>query len=217
MPARCNPCNRDFVNNTALVQHQSSKHTGSGSGRRRKRVASRKKPVQKHSSHRPKTIRCPGSNCTRSFISVSALTQHLESGACRSNVDRAFVNRIVIRSDGNNVITNPVRLIRGPDGYEAPESTCTYASANSWNGMFHGCFLCNREFRLFESLDQHMQSPVHEQNIYRCPNRDSCPREFTTLSGLCQHIEQGSCGVRRSKYARLAIQSLIVGFQRLRI
>jgi len=243
MPARrvsCKSCNRGFIDATALAQHEktTSQHGNSCCG---KRFASRKKLVahnirchwycatcdrffnspsnlQSHISsiHRAKTIRCLGGGCKRIFISVSAMTQHLESGACRSNVTRAIVNHIAIRLDGNNVITNPSRLIQGPEGYRAPVSTPPpIADASSWNGRSYGCFSCNNEFRLLAGLNQHLRSPIHDIAIYRCPNKDGCSRVFTTLSGLCQHVERNKCGVQRLKYAKLAIESLMVGMRRI--
>lgn len=242
--SRCQECNRDFVNRAAYLQHKktASRHNAwtctRCSGKRFasrgnltshyiqchwycatcKRFFNSSSNLKSHLSssiHRPKTFRCMGVGCNRMFTCISAVAHHLESGACRSNMTRAAVNRIAIRLDGNNVITNPARLIQGPTGYQAPESTPTYATESSWNGRFYGCFLCNSEFVKLESLNQHMRSPVHEVDIYRCPNRDGCRRVFTTISGLCQHIEYDKCGVRRFKYAKLALKSMMAGARRI--
>jgi hypothetical protein len=167
------------------------------------------------SIHRPKDLKCLGRECNKMFISISALTQHLESGACNSNFTRASVNRLAVRLDGNNVITNPNRLIRGPDGYNTPPSTLPYATQNSWNGNFYECFLCYSEFRKLSALNRHLQSPRHEDSIYRCPNVDGCGREFTVLSGLCHHVEKDRCGVQRFQYAKKAMESLVVGLRRV--
>jgi len=68
------------------------------------------------------------------------------------------------------------------------------------------CIECS-ELKTLERLNQHLQSPRHEDKIYRCPKSD-CRTEFVTLSGLCQHVEGGSCGVRMFKRVRDVMESL---------
>lgn len=55
------------------------------------------------------------------------------------------------------------------------------------------------------ALQQHMDSFVHSPELYRCPaspsdalsdQRTCCKKHrtsFSTLGGLCQHLESGSC------------------------
>lgn len=44
----------------------------------------------------------------------------------------------------------------------------------------------------------HLQSPVHDDKIYRCPTAyHGCNTKFTTLSALMHHVERGGCGVTR--------------------
>lgn len=73
----CISCDRRFVNLRALLQHKDSvKH----------------KPLSE--------LRCPlSSECERVFTSPSALLSHLESGQCRSGLDRDKLNDLIITND----------------------------------------------------------------------------------------------------------------------
>ena len=159
---------------------------------------------------------CPGAGCSRSFSSYARLALHFESGTCPSGMTREQLNRLVVRADKNNFITNPARLLGGPGGYEPRPSATVWATELSWNGEWYECFLCNAEFRTLDSLNRHLQSPRHDSKIYRCPKSD-CRKEFVTLSGLCQHVEGGSCGVRMFSQVRNTMKSLTGGFNRITI
>lgn len=151
------------------------------------------------SIHNERTHVCPGRNCSKAFISYADLTLHLESGACRSGIGRRRVNALAVKYDRNNVITNPNRLIAGPDGVAlAPHIVHAYATERSFNGVAYECILCHRTFTALDRLNAHLGSPTHDDKIYRCPVRyDGCGMEFKTLSGLMQHSESGTCEVRR--------------------
>jgi hypothetical protein len=130
---------------------------------------------------------------------------------------REQLNRLVIRADTNNYITNPSRLLTGPLGHsEPPASTVTWATGRSWNGSAYECFICNRTFDTLARLNQHLQSLVHQDRIYRCPKSD-CPAEFAALSGLCQHVEGGDCGVRMFRQVRDVMDGLTMGFHALTV
>lgn len=127
------------------------------------------------------------------------------------------MKQIVVRLDAHNVITNPNRLIRGPDGYEAPIPELLYARPSSWNGSYYECFICYCEFRTLRSLDLHLKSPRHEEAIYRCPNKQGCIRDFKTLGALCAHAEKDKCGVQKFNHAKEAVESLMAGLKTLGI
>jgi hypothetical protein len=93
----------------------------------------------------------------------------------------------------------------------------TYATERSYNGANYECFLCHREFCRLDSLNSHLQSPAHDEKIYRCPNRDGCGVELSTMGALCQHAESDKCGVQRFRYVRDAMDSLLVGVTKLGI
>jgi hypothetical protein len=158
---------------------------------------------------------CPGRGCNKSFISVAALTLHFESGTCRSGMTHEELDRRVVRADRNHDITNPDRLICGPEGYEPPTTT-SWATERSFNGKVYECFVCHSTFTTLTGLNQHLQSPVHREKIYRCPKED-CRIEFKTLSALCQHVEGGSCGVRVFRQVQDVMDRLTRGFNMLTV
>ncbi|GJJ05992.1 hypothetical protein Clacol_000179 [Clathrus columnatus] len=179
----CFACQRFFQNQNNLNQHLNS------------------------GLHKQKDYLCPGRNCGRKFVSLAALVLHFESGTCRSGLDRRQLNELVVRQDRNNVITNPSRLIAGSGGVRPSPVSRTWATQRSWNGYAYECFLCNREFRALDSLNRHLQSPIHDAKIYRCPNR-ICSMEYSALSALTQHVENGGCGVNRFKEVKDVMDSL---------
>ncbi|KAF4821373.1 hypothetical protein CGCSCA4_v008871 [Colletotrichum siamense] len=56
--------------------------------------------------------------------------------------------------------------------------------------------MCGNLYGKLNSLNQHLNSPVHQQSLYHCPNRH-CGREFTTLAATMNHLESESCGFMR--------------------
>ncbi|PSR77478.1 hypothetical protein PHLCEN_2v7909 [Hermanssonia centrifuga] len=126
------------------------------------------------------------------------------------------VNELAVRLDKNRVITNPARLICGPDGsYPGPTVVTTRANERSWNGDAYECILCHRTFRSLSALNAHLNSPAHADKIFRCPRGFSgCGSEFKTLSGLMQHVESGSCGVHRfQKRVNRALDDITQGIR----
>jgi hypothetical protein len=155
-------------------------------------------------------ISLPSRGCNKSFVSLAALTLHFESGTCPSRMTREQLKRLVVRADTNNYITNASRLITGPLGWnEPPPSATTWPVGDralaEWGRV--RVLLCNATFRSHARLNQCLQSPRHEDKTYRCPKTD-CRTEFATLSGLCQHVEGGSCGVRMFRRVRDTMESL---------
>jgi hypothetical protein len=148
--------------------------------------------VQQHANsgvHRAaQTLRCPGEGCGRTFVSPSALAGHFESGTCASCMTRDQLDRLVVRADRKNYVTE------------------RWATERMWNGAAYECPLCDATFEKPEQLSQHMQSPrhAHADNMYKCPD---CASEFATLSALCGHVESGSCGAGSFRRVRKAIDS----------
>lgn len=168
----CQACDRFFQNDNNLQHHlRSTLHVGA-------------------------TVPCPGKKCNKKFVSGAALLLHLESGKCPSRITRDQVNRVAAKYDTNHVITNPARMIAYHEGGSG--SVPTWATERSWNGSMYECFLCHRECRTLDALNQHLASPAHEEKMYRCPRGYSgCGTEFKTLSALCQHVESEMCNIRR--------------------
>ncbi|KAJ6558330.1 hypothetical protein B0H19DRAFT_1150792 [Mycena capillaripes] len=181
----CFPCKRLFQSANNLTNHLNS------------------------SIHRPKDVPCPGKGCGLAFVSRSAVLLHLESGGCKSGADRQTINAYVRRYDTKNIITNPSRLLTvGP-------SEVTYvASARAWNGTAYECYLCHAGFRSLAALNQHLASPRHQEKMYVCP-LSVCREPFTTLSGLCQHIESERCGVAKFKVVKNTMDDLMGKMRRL--
>ncbi|KAH8747635.1 zinc finger protein, partial [Diaporthe sp. PMI_573] len=69
------------------------------------------------------------------------------------------------------------------------------ATMKSWNASARAfeCFLCGRHFERLDSLNQHLQSPKHQQELYHCPYR-RCGKKFKFLAAAVSHWESGSCG-----------------------
>ncbi|PCH43239.1 hypothetical protein WOLCODRAFT_138261 [Wolfiporia cocos MD-104 SS10] len=210
----CKICNEIFDSAVGLREHNRQKHRTIYICKECNRGFSTESNLRSHlhsALHLGRTLHCPGHNCTKSFPSPAALILHFESGTCPSHITRRDVDRCVVQLDRSNVITNPARLLRGPEGtgYTLPDSPVTYATERAWNGYAYECVLCHREFSILRALDQHLQSAAHADKIYRCPRAFSgCGTEFRTLSALVQHVESEQCGVR--KFSR-AVQDALGG------
>src|SRR5260221_3752390 len=187
----CTDCKRSFQSESNLRHHLNSR------------------------VHQPANVRCPSRGCDKAFVSNAALVLHFESGTCPSRMTREGLNRFVVRADTNNYITNPARLLTGPLGRsEPPAPAVTWATELSVNRTAYECFLCRSTITMLARLNQHLQSPRHEDKIYRCPKMD-CWTEFVTLSGLCQHVEGGSCGIRMFRQVRDVMDGSTRGFNAL--
>jgi hypothetical protein len=88
-------------------------------------------------------------------------------------------------------------------------SATAWETERSWNGVEYES---HSTFKALDRLNQHLQSPRHEQKIHRCSKPDS-HLEFVALSALCQHVERGSCSVRMFKKVQDATESLTRGFK----
>ena len=215
----CDDCDRDFTSQSARKQHyiHSGNHHYCKDCDRHFQNENNLRQHMNSKVHQPANFRCPGRGCTKSFITAGALTLHFESGTCPSGMTREQLNRLVVRADTNNYITNPSRLLTGPLGWsEPPAPASMWATERSWNGSAFECFLCGSTYRSLAHLNQHLKSPRHQDKIYRCPKSD-CRIEFATLSGLCQHVEGGSCGVRMFRQVRDTMDSLTRGFNMLTV
>ncbi|KAK7464318.1 hypothetical protein VKT23_006486 [Stygiomarasmius scandens] len=210
----CRKCQKVFKNETGLHQHlrQSENHHYCAGCKRDFQSASNLNSHLNSSVHQARTVSCPFRGCGQMFITRSHLVLHLESGKCSSGVDRATVNRFVRQYDKNNIITDPSRLLTGPNS--DPYSDTRYsATAQSWNGRAYECYLCHKEHPTLAGLNQHLASPRHQDKIYLCP-LSTCRQRFPTLSGLCQHIESQKCGVAKFRAVQNALDD-VMGRMRL--
>ncbi|OHW96406.1 zinc finger protein [Colletotrichum incanum] len=139
--------------------------------------------------HRGKSASC--CFCLGSFVTAAGVFHHLERGACpKAPLDRMQVYEVVKRSDPNGVLTKRLLEWSTLANYEA--------TSKSWNAdtKTFNCFLCGGRFARLDFLNQHLQSPKHQQNLYHCPKR-SCRKEFSTLAAVGNHLESESCNFMR--------------------
>lgn len=171
----CAPCQRFFNSAANLLAHKNSK------------------------LHKPATLKCP--LCNAHFGTASALTLHLEGGACPSGIKRQQVDARMRQLDTQNVITRP--QIGWHDN--ANDDTGTLEVSNQsydrytkrWN-----CPLCSRDFATRNAVSAHLRSGVHDQAQYRCPNTECGGYVFKRLSAFLQHVESQKCRVAQTPVAR---------------
>lgn len=70
--------------------------------------------------------------------------------------------------------------------------------------------MCHRDFNTRRALDQHLNSPVHQQKIYHCPNR-RCGKEFVALAGMFGHLESESCSFMRFENVQKHVGNVLSG------
>ncbi|KAL8997171.1 MAG: hypothetical protein Q9169_003498 [Polycauliona sp. 2 TL-2023] len=251
---RCLECERDFSGEQALEQHLRDKkdhgpperaittlETTTHECAECNRQVPNRVALEQHLDslvHRPlSNLRCiANSKCKVRFASPSALLHHLESGSCRSKLDRVSLNQLIQGHDANSMITSGT--LRGTpfdtvakdglssglsiSGILTPSSSSSDTNSDM-GGAYLGlsdspratqgllnktgsitCPLCPRGFRTLQALENHFSSPAHAPKIFHCPIKitsslkkvkqtTSMIKEFSTLSGLTQHVESGTC------------------------
>ncbi|KAI4863443.1 hypothetical protein F4820DRAFT_450015 [Hypoxylon rubiginosum] len=160
-------------------------------------------------THRGQTITCPF--CKGGYTTATGLAHHLESGGCprAPSLDRDGVYKAVRAKDPGGLISK--KLI----GWHG--STPTYeATSMAWNGRAYECYFCHRGFRQINSLNQHLNSPAHQQPLYHCPNRNGCGRDFKTLAAIMNHLESESCAFTRFETVQRTVGDIMSGNRLLR-
>ncbi|KAL4925195.1 uncharacterized protein BDV17DRAFT_294748 [Aspergillus undulatus] len=139
--------------------------------------------------HRGRDVVCPF--CSVGFTTASGLSHHLETRACpNADLTRETIYRTVCEPDTQGVIT--YKQI----GWIEDQNAQYTAMPRSWNGYRFECYLCHREFTKLSGLNQHLNSSVHMQHVYHCPNT-RCKKTFAALAGLFNHLESESCSFIR--------------------
>ena len=64
------------------------------------------------------------------------------------------------------------------------------------------CSICSCEFNQRASLEQHLNSGVHEQHLYKC---QGCSRTFRNLGALNQHVNMTECSSRAARQVRVLL------------
>ncbi|PHH90137.1 hypothetical protein CDD83_4419 [Cordyceps sp. RAO-2017] len=153
-------------------------------------------------AHRGRPVECPF--CRRHFAAAAGLTNHLETGACThaADLDRDAMYRFVRRKDPCGLLSKDLVGWDGSDEYRA--------SDRAWNGAAYECYLCHREFALLAGLNQHLNSPRHQQPLYHCPNQNCC-MDFRSLAAIINHLESEACGCTRFDTVQRKIGDLVTG------
>ncbi|CAJ2502084.1 Uu.00g049370.m01.CDS01 [Anthostomella pinea] len=206
----CADCDRTFSNYNAIKMHLNSR------------------------THRGTDLACPF--CKGGFATATGLSQHLEQRGCprAPSLDRDGVYKIVCAKDPGGVISKNLIGWYG-------ESPKYEATAQAWNGYAYECYICSRTFAALPSLNQHLASPVHksyvssdsplsffpssysstpeanrgqrnQQNMYHCPKRGGCGREFTALMN---HLESENCGYTRFENVQQSVKNVVSGDRRI--
>jgi hypothetical protein len=159
------------------------------------------------STHRGRNVACPF--CKTALTSASGLSHHLESGSCTraGNFNHRTIFQAISQRDRGGLITN--KLLTYPDS-----GTQNIATGATWNGFNYECYLCHREFRNLQGLNQHLSSPAHSEKLYHCPNRD-CTGQFVRLASLFNHLESESCNFVRFEKVQKHVHDFITGRQKL--
>ncbi|TVY34469.1 Zinc finger protein [Lachnellula subtilissima] len=201
----CDACDRSFATENSLHQHCSSAGGHPYCIPCKRMFISEHNLMQHMHSKIHSSMACPF--CKSPFANASGVIIHLEAGRCPSGFDRHRINEAIRKLDRNNVITKPMIELPGYGGRVE-----TIATDMAWNGSGFECYLCRREFGSLYGLNNHLKSPAHDQEIYRCP-KAGCGRNYKLLSALVQHVESESCGLMRfsqvQKQARHGIDNMV--------
>ncbi|KAI8821495.1 uncharacterized protein EV422DRAFT_44842 [Fimicolochytrium jonesii] len=173
---RCPICNQQFLDSTAFIQHCSSPR------------------------HRPLTpsLQCP--RCHKGFPGgPSGLIMHLESNgwcASRMGVDRERIRKFVMAADTQRMITHETILlaVHPPRVASLPAET-----ADNEDEIIelhrHICPKCpstRGQFTSAQALADHLNSPVHDAPIYKCPDKSI---RASTAELAHQHRSRRSVGL----------------------
>lgn len=154
--------------------------------------------------HRGATVSCP--LCGNNYTSANGLSHHLKTGSCprAPQLNRDTILRIIRERDPDGAIT--IKKLTWHDS-----TTGTYfATDNAWNGSAWECYLCHRCFNTYHALNQHTNSPVHQDRVYHCPNV-RCRKEFVSLAALFNHLESETCAFMRFENVQRAVYGMITG------
>ncbi|EOD52465.1 putative zinc finger protein [Neofusicoccum parvum UCRNP2] len=150
--------------------------------------------------------------CKRVFTTASGLSAHLESSGCPSagSLNRANIHDKVCHRDPNGRITEKQLQQLMPENIQAVVES-QWNPSSAFNGNGYECYICHRSFVRPEYLRQHVYSPVHQQPLYHCPNKQGLcgGRQFTTLAGLFSHLESETCNYMRFEDVQKAVQGCI--------
>jgi hypothetical protein len=135
-----------------------------------------------------------------SWVNISGCSLHNEE-------DEGAVSTASAEEEGWEVISIPDTSSFDSDLLTPPPSTESNSDSSSLSHHLpakNRCPMCppaRSPFRTAQSLQQHLLSAAHDRPIFHCPlslsSTKSTPKRkrksFSTVSGLAQHLESGSC------------------------
>ncbi|KAL0929921.1 zinc finger protein [Colletotrichum truncatum] len=182
-------CSEGFGDEEELRNHEIEEHFYCDSCDREFQDLNSIKMHRNSKQHRGTNVSC--SFCHGSYVTAGGVFHHLEQGACpKAPLDRIKVYEAVRRKDPNDLLTERLLEWSVPSSFEA-----THKSYNAQAEAFE-CFLCGNLFKRLNSLNQHLNSPRHQQDLYHCPN-PRCDKKFGTLAAVGNHLDSESCNFMR--------------------
>ncbi|KAA8894569.1 hypothetical protein FN846DRAFT_402905 [Sphaerosporella brunnea] len=204
----CDTCTAKFKTQRAANQHMEARGHWSNYCADCDRRFENENNLRMHLNsriHRGTGVECPF--CKRGFVTASGVSHHLETGSCPNapTVNRQSLYHNIRSRDSQGFITDQKQL-----EWHSEMS----ATERSWNGYNYECYLCHREFSELRTLNRHLNSPIHQQKLYHCPNRQ-CSREFVSLAAMFNHLESETCQFIRFGQVQQRVTGILTGRQRL--
>lgn len=201
-PFECSICDETWPTEEECTDHEIEIHLYCADCQRTFQNLNNIRMHRNSSVHKGRQIQCPF--CQANYTTATGVTHHVESGGCpaASNLNRDQIYRFIRSKDPNGVISK--KLLEWHGSYECE------VNEQAWNGYAYQCYLCDREFERLSSLNQHVNSPTHQQAIYHCPNR-ACRKDFKSLAGFVNHLQSESCGLLRFDQVQDSFGELIRG------
>ncbi|OJD10175.1 hypothetical protein ACJ73_09909 [Blastomyces percursus] len=159
-------------------------------------------------THQGSNVSCPF--CQTKYTTASGVAHHLERGSCprAPNLNRESILREIRTRDPRGVIVN--KQIAWHE--DADTSTTYLATDHAFNGRCWECYICHANFKSRTALNSHLNSPVHKQKVYHCPNtRGRCAGQFSTLAALFSHLESESCAFIRFDSVQRQVGGVLQG------
>ncbi|KAI1821698.1 hypothetical protein F4861DRAFT_444798 [Xylaria intraflava] len=138
------------------------------------------------SKHQDYPIKCHF--CNEGHQTGTSLTAHLKSGSCpgAAGMNRQNLQQSISGKNPNGIPTNNAMVLHGSAQKEVGNDPQDSAGGTE-------CHICHRNFASALGLQAHLKSPVHQDKLYPCPNKN-CSRQFVSVGGLTSHLESQSCG-----------------------
>lgn len=116
-------------------------------------------------------------------MTPAAMVAHLESGKCKSGVNRAVVDMAVMAFDTGETIHDREGVGKMIAAEEAgvKEKRMIEDMKEDEEGRWK-CEECGKKFKSASGLQRHIESPVHRARVYRCPPQ-STTTEQESLDG----------------------------------